>query len=176
MSRKARKHTAAGPGPDGQISRPISRRTAIVTAIGAVAVVVAGTRFRRRPAIAEGAAKVTVFKDPACTCCGKWVERMRENGFDVETRDVADVPRVKRERKVPERLYSCHTALAGEYVFEGHVPPDLVLQVLRDRPRIVGLAVPGMPASAPGMESGRGSYEVISFTAEGTTAVFAVRS
>lgn len=176
MSGKARKHAEAEPGPNSPISRPVSRRTAIATAIGAVAVVVVGARFRRRPGIAEGAAKVTVFKDAACGCCEKWVERMRETGFDVDARNVADVPRVKREHKVPERLYSCHTAIAGEYVFEGHVPPDLVQQVLTGRPRIAGLAVPGMPASAPGMETGPGSYDVISFSADGTTAIFAVRS
>ena len=61
-------------------------------------------------------------------------------------------------------------------MFEGHVPPDLVQQVLRDRPAFAGLAVPGMPQGAPGMETRSERYEVISFTRAGETAVYAVRS
>ena len=155
-------------------SRSFTRRAWLGSAVGGAALVVLGGRFLVRDA--EARTPITVYKDPNCGCCGKWAERMRENGFAPEVQDVPDVPRIKRERGVPEKLYSCHTSVAGAYVFEGHVPPDLVAQVLRDRPAIVGLAVPGMPASAPGMETGAAVYEVMSFKRDGTTAVFAVRS
>ena len=154
--------------------RSFTRRAWIGSAAGGAALLLLGSRFLARDV--QAGTPITVYKDPNCGCCGRWVDRMRENGFAPEVHDVPDVPRLKRERRVPEQLYSCHTSIAGEFVFEGHVPPDLVAQVLRDRPAIAGLAVPGMPASSPGMETGAEVYEVLSFTREGTTGVFAVRS
>ena len=160
--------------PTSSESRKFTRRAWLGSAAGGAALLILGGRFLVRDA--EAKTPITVYKDPNCGCCGKWVQRMRENGFEPTVHDIPDVARVKRERGVPEKLYSCHTSIAGDYAFEGHVPPDLVAQVLRDRPAIAGLAVPGMPASAPGMETGAGVYEVLSFTGDGTTTVFAVRS
>lgn len=163
----ARRATPAAPAG-------LSRRAWLGAAAGGAIALVVGGRFLTRDA--EARTPITVYKDANCGCCGKWVERMRENGFTPEVHDVPDVPQIKRERGVPDTLYSCHTSIAGGFVFEGHVPPDLVVQVLRDRPAIAGLAVPGMPPSSPGMETGAGVYEVIAFTRDGTTTVFAVRS
>jgi hypothetical protein len=125
-----------------------------------------------------GAAPVemTVYKSPSCGCCVKWVEYMRKAGFAVTERNVNDVTPIKRERGVPEELYSCHTAVTGDYVFEGHVPADLVQRVLRERPAFRGLAAPGMPQSAPGMDMGHEKYEIISFTRAGKTSRYATRS
>ena len=73
-------------------------------------------------------------------------------------------------------LASCHTTLVGGYVVEGHVPADLVTRLLDERPPVAGLAVPGMPAGSPGMEgSGRQPYDVLTFTRDGETAVYARR-
>lgn len=83
---------------------------------------------------------------------------------------------VKARHGVRGELTSCHTALVDGYVVEGHVPAEDVVRMLEERPGIAGIAVPGMPAGAPGMEVPGGrkeSYEVISFDAEGQTAVFA---
>jgi hypothetical protein len=155
-------------------SQNFTRRAWLGSAAGGAALLVLGGRFLVRDA--EARTPITVYKDPNCGCCGNWVLRMRESGFEPTVHDIPDVARIKREQGVTEKLYSCHTSVAGDYAFEGHVPPDLVARVLRDRPAIAGLAVPGMPASAPGMETGAGVYEVLSFTRDGTTAVFAVRS
>ena len=79
---------------------------------------------------------------------------------------------------MPDALQSCHTALVGGYVVEGHVPADLIDRLLRERPSVVGLAVPGMPAGAPGMESPGGRaerYQVFTFDGRGRTSVFANR-
>jgi len=79
---------------------------------------------------------------------------------------------------VPDVLQSCHTALVGGYVVEGHVPADLIDRLLRERPSVVGLAVPGMPAGAPGMESPGGRaepYQILTFDGRGRTSVFANR-
>jgi hypothetical protein len=157
--------------PDGN---PLSRRAWIGVAAGSVAAVVLA-----KHAWAEGASapiSVDVYRSPTCGCCGKWMDIMRKEGYAVTAHDMEDVNPVKRQHLVPEKLYSCHTALAQGYVFEGHVPPDLVGRVLRERPAMLGLAAPGMPQSAPGMDIGHVKYEVISFTRDGKTAVYAVRS
>jgi hypothetical protein len=83
---------------------------------------------------------------------------------------------VKIKNKVPEKLYSCHTALVEGYVIEGHVPADLIQRLLKERPAVAGLAVPGMPVGSPGMEGANPQpYEVISFDKAGRTLVYARR-
>lgn len=117
---------------------------------------------------------VLVFKSPACGCCSKWIDHLENHGFAVESRDVSDVRPVKREHGVPEALAACHTALVGGYVIEGHVPAEDIRRLLRERPSIVGLAVPGMPLGSPGMEARVAeSYEVLAFDVDARTSVFA---
>lgn len=85
---------------------------------------------------------------------------------------------VKARHQVPDDLEACHTALVDGYVVEGHVPADLIVRLLRERPKVVGLAVPGMPGGAPGMEvPGRSAepYQVFTFDKGGKTGVFATR-
>ncbi len=122
------------------------------------------------PAVhAQYAPLVTVYKSPSCGCCGEWVRHMRANGFRVETRDIADVGPIKRENGVPDALGSCHTALVGGYAIEGHVPAADLKRLLRERPAVKGLAVPGMVAGSPGMEQGSPKpYATIAFDARGS--------
>jgi len=118
---------------------------------------------------------VTVYKSPTCGCCSKWIEHMRSNGFEVKSTDVEDVSSIKTANGVPREAESCHTALVGGYVLEGHVPPDSVKRLLSEKPKVAGLAVPGMPVGSPGMEVPSGQvqhYDVVSFTKGGPTAVF----
>jgi hypothetical protein len=106
------------------------------------------------------------------------VDHLREKGFTVDGRDVSDLTPVKRKHGVPERLESCHTGVIDGYVVEGHVPADVIDQLLRERPKVAGLAVPGMPMGSPGMESPSQKaerYDVIGFDARGGTRVFARR-
>jgi hypothetical protein len=93
-----------------------------------------------------------VHMSPSCGCCGGWVEHVQANGFaPIERRLIDDVTLIKRQLRVPPALWSCHTALIGGYVIEGHVPAPDIRRLLRERPRAVGLAVPGMPIGSPGM-------------------------
>ena len=83
---------------------------------------------------------------------------------------------VKIKHKVPEKLRSCHTALIDGYVIEGHVPADVIDKLLKERPAVLGLAVPGMPVGSPGMEGGKPEpYEVLTFDKNGKTTVYAKR-
>lgn len=114
----------------------------------------------------EGRPTVTVYKSPTCGCCAKWVTHLEENGFDVKSTDVADLTLIKVKFDVPGQLQSCHTAVVGGYVVEGHVPADVVKRLLEEKPDVAGLAVPGMPIGSPGMEvEGRPAepYDVIAF-------------
>jgi hypothetical protein len=120
-------------------------------------------------AYAQAMPKVVVYKNPSCGCCGEWVKHMRANGFRVETREVADVSLIRRDNAVPDFLASCHTALVGGYVIEGHVPAADVQRLLRERPAVKGLAVPGMVAGSPGMEQGPPQrYATIAFNGRDT--------
>jgi hypothetical protein len=107
------------------------------------------------------------------------VTHVESAGFAVEAHDVSDdmLGQVKDSAGVPRELRGCHVALSGAYAFEGHVPPDLVKQVLNEKPRIIGLAVSGMPAGSPGMEvrDRTDRYDVIAFAQGGRRWTYARR-
>ncbi len=121
------------------------------------------------------AAEVHVYKSPECSCCTSWARHMRDAGFSVIEQTTGDLERLKRAHQVPDRLFSCHTAIVDGYVIEGHVPAEDVRRLLRERPAIVGLSAPGMPRHAPGMQSAglplRG-FDVIAFGRDAHGRVF----
>ena len=119
---------------------------------------------------------VEVYKSATCGCCSKWVEHLQANGFTVHTTNREDLADFKAKHGVPRRVQSCHMAVVSGYVVEGHVPADDVHRLLKERPAIVGLAVPGMPIGSPGMEMpGRKAqpFDVMAFGKDGQTRVFA---
>lgn len=118
--------------------------------------------------------EATVYRDPACTCCGGWMKHMQAQGFTVKNVPTADMMTFKHEQGVTDNLASCHTAIIDGYVVEGHVPGDDIKQLLAQKPNVKGIAVPGMPVGTPGMEMGnkKDSYAVISFDKQGQTKVF----
>jgi hypothetical protein len=119
---------------------------------------------------------ITVYASPSCGCCHRWAKHLEYNAFKVAVDKVEDVTPYKRKLGVPEKLWSCHTAVIGRYAIEGHVPADLIEKLLIERPPIVGLDVPGMPNGAPGMEGPvADKYDVIAFKANGETEVYASR-
>lgn len=121
---------------------------------------------------------MTVYKSPSCGCCSQWVDHVKDAGFTVREVNTDNLNAVKTEMGVPARLASCHTAVVGGVLVEGHVPAADVKRLLRDKPTGVrGIAVPGMPIGSPGMEQGPPSryerYQVLAFTASGEFSVFA---
>jgi len=132
-----------------------------------------------RPSVIAGESApiaITVYKDPSCGCCTKWVSHLQANGFAPDVHDRPDVEALKAGLGIPAALRSCHTAVIGKYVIEGHVPAADVKRLLAEKPAgTVGLAVPGMPAGSPGMEMGarRDRYDVIAFSNTGSTRIFA---
>ncbi len=127
---------------------------------------------------AAGAPKVpmVVYKDPGCGCCEKWVGIMKTSGFAISVENTTGMAAIKRRYGVGDQLASCHTALVGGYIIEGHVPADLIQKLLKEKPRVKGLAVPGMVVGSPGMEGPNAQkYDVVSFDAAGRTTVYAKR-
>ena len=132
------------------------------------------------PANAESVATpLTVYKDPSCGCCTKWVAHLNANGLKPIVKDRSDMAALKDSLGVPRQLRSCHTAVAGKYVIEGHVPAADLKRLLASAPTdVIGIAVPDMPAGSPGMEMGgrNDRYDVIAFGSGGATHVFATHA
>lgn len=123
---------------------------------------------------AQSATQVEVFKSPYCGCCEKWIEHMQKNGFKVNAHNVNDVPAVRKSLGMPDRVGSCHTAKVGGYLIEGHVPAADIQRLLKEKPKAVGLAAPGMPQGSPGMETATPMpYQTLLVQADGSTTVFA---
>ena len=119
---------------------------------------------------------VTIYKDPGCGCCSNWADLLRRQGFAVTVNEFRDMGPLKQKYSVPPSLQSCHTAIVGPYAIEGHVPPTDIKRLLKDKPAVAGLAVPGMPVGSPGMEVPGATpqpYKVLAFTRDGKTQVFA---
>lgn len=125
-------------------------------------------------AMLAGPIDIAVYKDPKCGCCAKWVEHLQANSFAVIVHEMADMAPVKKQYLVPEALQACHTAIIDGYVIEGHVPADDIRRLLTGRPKARGLAVAGMPAGSPGMETdgAAGHYDVMLFADTGEPQVF----
>ncbi len=125
---------------------------------------------------AQSSGVVDVWKDPFCGCCSKWIEQMKAAGFEMRVHDTNALGKIKTRHGVPNRLRSCHTAKIGGYIVEGHVPIADVERLLHQKPKVVGISVPGMPIGSPGMEVPDGEkqpYEVLTFDRQDKTNVFA---
>jgi hypothetical protein len=113
---------------------------------------------------------IEVYRSPSCGCCEKWVAHLRDAGFRVRVVDLEAINRMKAKLGVPMDLRSCHTAVVGNYVIEGHVPAADVRRVLAEKPAVRGIAVPGMPVGSPGMEGGTPeAYPVVAWGERGTS-------
>lgn len=131
--------------------------------------VVAAAPFAVR---AEAPPLVEIWKGPQCACCDDWTKHLQKNGFATKVNVVRDTSGARRAAGIPERLGSCHTARVGGYSIEGHVPARDIRRLLGEKPKAVGLAIPGMPQSAPGMDNPGYPYEVLLVGLDGRTSVY----
>jgi hypothetical protein len=120
--------------------------------------------------------ELDVFKSPTCDCCGLWVSHIEANKFVATTHHPADLNRIKYKLGIAPQYQSCHTGVSKEgYVFEGHVPANIMQRFLAEKPEgALGLAVPGMPIGSPGMEMGdqRDDYDVLLLKKDGSAEVY----
>ena len=148
-------------------------RDRIYCGLALIALVIPGTYAAEAPDPGSDVPEVTVYKSPTCGCCEKWVEHLRSNGFSVQTRDTDQLAEIKQMHGITPSLASCHTAVIGPYVVEGHVPAEDIRRLLAERPPVLGITAPGMPMGSPGMEGGRvDAYDVLAFDDEGKVTVF----
>lgn len=145
--------------------------------IAALAIAALGIGIAAQPKPMSSRTPMVVYKTPTCGCCTLWVEHMRQNGFQPEVHDVSasEVRAVSKAAGLKDDGTSCHTAKVGSYIVEGHVPASDVQRMLKEKPAIAGIAAPGMPMGSPGMEQGgaKEPYDVVAFTKDGKTTVFA---
>lgn len=154
------------------------RRRALAV-LGTLAIIVAAVAAWGTGPIGGAGANATeieIYKSPYCGCCSQWAKHLETNGFEITVRNVVDMAPVKAANNVPPELHSCHTALVDGYVVEGHVPADVIRRLLAERPDALGIAVAGMPSSAPGMDQPTGEpYDVLIFDKNGRSEVYARR-
>lgn len=138
----------------------------------------AAATLMARPLLAQGTAApvVEVYKSPTCGCCNAWIAHMQEAGFELRARDLRQdaLNQLKAQAGITRALASCHTAFAGGYFIEGHVPAADVRRLLAEAPDALGLTVPGMPVGSPGMEMGdqRDPFDTLLVRPGGATEIF----
>jgi len=124
--------------------------------------------------VATAGEMVDVYKNPNCDCCGKWIDHLKDAGFEVRAHNVMDVPATRKRLGMPDRLGSCHTAKVAGYVVEGHVPAGDIQRLLKEKPKALGIAVPSMPPGSPGMESSKPvPYNTLLVQSGGEASIFA---
>lgn len=127
-------------------------------------------------ASAQGVKKIDVWKDPSCGCCKDWVAHLEKNGFKATIYETGNTAK-RAQMGLGDKFGSCHTALIDGYVIEGHVPAADIQRLLKDKPKALGLAVPGMPIGSPGMDGaaygGRNDpFDVLLVKKDGSSQVF----
>lgn len=127
------------------------------------------------PVMAAAATPATLYKNPNCQCCENYASYLDKNGFNVKVIATDDLPRIQQEHNVPPNLEGCHTMLVNGYVVDGLVPVDVVKRMLRERPPITGITLPGMPAGAPGMMGEKQGPFVIYAFGNGQPSVYATK-
>lgn len=128
-----------------------------------------------RAASAQGVSShLELWRNPNCGCCNLWVKHLESYQFTVQVHDVEDADALRKKLGLPERFSGCHTSKVGGYVIEGHVPALDIKRLLRERPKALGLAVPGMPYGSPGMELGnkKDPYDVLLVNSDGSSSIF----
>jgi hypothetical protein len=157
-------------------AHPVSRRRALqsLVAIAGAGLFVA----TQRSVAAAPELKIDVWKSPTCGCCVDWIQHLQANGFLVNAINVPDSRHVRARFGMPAKYASCHTGLIAGYVVEGHVPAREIKRLLREKPKALGISVPGMPVGSPGMDGPsygglRDPYDVLLVLADGSARVFA---
>ncbi len=109
--------------------------------------------------------RVALYKDPQCPCCEGHADYLKKSGFSVEIIPTPDLLAAFRQAQVPPELNGCHLIKMDGYVVIGHIPMEPIRKLLTERPKIIGISIPGMPVGLPGMEGPRSGpisvYEIV---------------
>src|SRR5450759_749393 len=119
---------------------------------------------------------VEVWKDASCGCCKDWIAYLEKAGFASLVHESGNTD-ARVRLGIPVKFGSCHTAGIGGYAIEGHVPAREIQRLLREKPKAIGLAVPGMPIGSPGMDvpaynNRKDPYDVLLVKVDGSSTVY----
>ena len=122
------------------------------------------------------ALNITVYRTPTCGCCKRWVQHIKQNGFQVTdiVKSHSEIQTIRQKYNLPSDLTSCHTSEVAGYLVEGHTPVADMKHLIGQKPDIAGISVPGMPIGSPGMKVGdrKESFNVFAFKKDGHFEVF----
>ncbi|MGH1419430.1 MAG: DUF411 domain-containing protein [Hyphomicrobiaceae bacterium] len=119
------------------------------SAISATAILILGIlTLVNRPSVAQEA---MIYKNPQCGCCEGYADYLRQNGFNVTVKPTHELSAMSRREGIPEDFQGCHLGFIDGYIVSGHVPVQTVRKLLKERPKIKGITLPGMPQGSPGM-------------------------
>jgi hypothetical protein len=155
-------------------SQRISRRAMLklVGGVGGFALVGGAVGIMSSPAEARG--RVTLYRDPQCSCCEAYADYLHSNSFDVQIVPTHDLELLDDKYRIASDLRPCHLSLIGGYVVGGHVPINVINRLLSEKPQITGITLPGMPTETPGMPGEKsGPLQVYEIT-KGPRKVYAV--
>jgi len=95
----------------------------------------------------------TVYAEETCGCCLAYIDYLKSKGVIVNITyvDEEKLADIKKDLGIPPNLSSCHTSIVQGYIVEGHVPFHIITKLVKEKPNILGIALPGMPSGAPGM-------------------------
>ena len=119
------------------------------------------------PAIAAPT-RTALYKSPQCSCCDGYAAYLREQGFEVDVKEVNNLAEISSKAGIPASLQGCHTMFVNGYVVDGHVPISAIRKLLSERPAITGITLPGMPLGSPGMTGNkREPFTIYAVTKDG---------
>jgi hypothetical protein len=117
--------------------------------------------------------EATLYKQPSCGCCEGHADYLRAHGYKVTVVETENMSVIKKKYGVPQELEGCHTIVIGGYVVEGHVPASIIGKLLKERPAVRGISLPGMPDGSPGMSGTKKEPFVVYELSAGSGKVFA---
>ena len=116
--------------------------------------------------------QVVIYKPEACGCCEKYAEYLEEEGYNVEIVNVQSLREICEKHNIPRNLWSCHLSYIGEYYVVGHVPREAIDKLLKEKPAIEGISLPGMPTGSPGMPGVKSKPFKIYYISGNRTGIF----
>jgi hypothetical protein len=152
----------------------MSRRAVLLLVGGAGGLALVGGAVKIASSPAEARGKVTLYRDPECSCCKAYADYLHSNGFEVDILPTHDLELLDDKYGIATDLRPCHLSLIGGYVVGGHVPINAVNRLLLEKPQITGITLPGMPTGAPGMPGEKSGPLQVYEIAKGPRKVYAV--
>jgi hypothetical protein len=145
------------------------RRTLLTFLLGGAASAIVARPIRA----ADDRKRVTLYKDPQCSCCEGYADYLHSNGFVVSLVPTHDLPLLDEKYGIATELSPCHISIIDGYVIGGHVPIAVVNRLLTERPPITGITLPGMPMGSPGMAGKQTEPFKIYEIAKGSAKIYA---